>query len=232
MKFRVLLVVAFFGLTLGNVKAQIKFPTGNILNINSSNELMYSETRILFTTGKYKANDYHWSKQMDSLDNRWYVTVCFNGDCRNDLLQNGNFVTEFGINDTTCFIAFHVETKGFNGVSKIKYKVYNNKMPSDSAELNYTITYTNPLTTQSLLANQIQIPNPIAGWIKINNLSEKPDVIILRDASGRTVKQWTDWDNSFNTIELPVQEIEAGYYNLWFSSKNYLIQKKMFIQSY
>lgn len=232
MKVHLVIVVALTCLTLNKVKAQINFPSGNSLSINSNNELMYSETRLFFTTGKFKASDYHWAKQLDSLDNRWFVTSCFNGDCRNDLLQSGNFVTDFGINDTTCFIAFHVETKGYTGLSKIKYKVYNNKIPSDSAELNYMIAYSNPLSIQYPVADQIKIPNPMGGWIKIYDLKDDPDKIILRDVAGRMVKQWTNLDYDLNSIKLSVEDIEAGYYHLWISSENYLIQKKILIQSF
>ena len=229
--FRTTILIILLGLNIFELKAQITFPQGNSLNLNSGNELMYLETRILFHTGKFKASDYRWSKIYDSLDNRWFITSCFNGDCRNDLLQTGNFVTDFGIKDTMCFIAFHVETKGITGISKIRYRVYNSKLPSDSADLIYNIAYANPLKVVENRTDRVKITNPISNIIKIHNLMEQPESIILADISGRKVKQWNTFYFKSDILELPVDGSNCGFYNLTIIAKDYSIHRKIYIET-
>ncbi len=123
--------------------SQISFPQGNTLNLTTSSDYVYLETRILFNTGKYKSEDYCWNKISDSLDTRWTVSSCFNGDCKNDLLQMGCFIKDYGLNDSSCFIAFHVGSNLYEGKSVIKYSVYNKNVLTDNAELIFNITYSN-----------------------------------------------------------------------------------------
>lgn len=223
------LIIVCFGMK--DIKAQITFPNGNTLNLNSGNELMYLETRILFQTGKFKASDYRWSKIYDSLDSRWFVTSCFNGDCRNELLQSGNFVTDFGIKDTLCFIAFHVETKGISGYSKIRYRVYNTKLPSDSADLVYNITYTNTLKIESSFAQGVIISNPVSQKIQIQNLSEQPEKIILIDLNGALKKQWDSFELISGNLLLPMEQYMSGYYLLYITYKHKTFQQKLFLEN-
>ncbi len=124
-------------------EAQISLPNGNMLFLNTSKDFLYDETRILFNTGAFKSDDYRFEKKMDSIDQRWFVTACFNGECWNELIQSGNFIKDFGLNDTTCFIAFHVETHGYDGKSVIKYNVYRKNNIADSANLEFNISFTN-----------------------------------------------------------------------------------------
>jgi len=197
------LIFAYFILSsVGFASAQIKFPNGNVLNLYTANNLMYLETRIIFNTGKYKADDYRWEKISDSLHNKWFVTACFNGDCRNDLLQSGNFMSDFGLNDTTCFIAFHVETFGFNGSSVIKYKVYNKNNPSDSAHLIYNIHYTDEAAIQKPAHAQIRIVNPVRNVISILNVNEPIEEVILMDYQGKEVAKWNTPTPIGNTLLL------------------------------
>ena len=163
--YKISLCLMFGMLAAGSGVAQITFPNGNTLNLNTDQEYVYLETRILFNTGIYKANDYRWEKITDSLDQRWFVTACFNGDCRNDLLQSGQFKTDYGINDTTCFIAFHVESKGITGTSFIKYKILNTKNQNDTATLTYRLHYYNTSAGLSDLQNtsQLQVKYLVAG---------------------------------------------------------------------
>ena len=156
--------------------AQLSFPKGTELNLNTTNNFLYEETRIFFNTAKYSPNDYRWEKISDSLDKRWFVTACFNGDCKNDLLQSGSFMKDFGINDTTCFIAFHVETFDSTGVSVIKYNVYNKYDSSDKANLIFNISDSNFVEVNSMnfahviKNNSISIfPNPASSTLTIQS---------------------------------------------------------------
>ena len=74
------LISLFTGISKSN--AQMHFPNGSNLNLNTNNSVLYLETRILFNTGIYKSSDYRWEKISDSIDSRWFVTSCFNGDCK------------------------------------------------------------------------------------------------------------------------------------------------------
>lgn len=152
------------------VNAQLSFPNGNVLNLKTAKQNLYTETKISFNTGKFKANDYSWSKKLDSIDSRWLVTACFNGDCKNDLLQSGTFLKDFGLNDTTCFIAFHVESYEYTGTSKIIYYVFNKNNPLDSATLYFNISYTKPSGLNDLKENNLSIyPNPVNNKISIKS---------------------------------------------------------------
>ena len=152
--------------------AQLSFPNGNVLNLKTSEQYLYIETQILFNTGKFKANDYSWDKKLDSIDSKWFVTACFNGDCKNDLLQSGTFLKDFGLNDTTCFIAFHVETHEYTGTSKIIYRVFNKNNPLDSATLYFNISYSKPSGLNDLMENNLNIyPNPVTNKINIETMN-------------------------------------------------------------
>ena len=87
-------------------KAQLSFQKGTVLNLNTHINFLYFETEILFHTGKYKVNEYYWEKLNDSVDTRWLIGSCFNGDCWNGLPSKSNFVKDYGFNDTTGFILF------------------------------------------------------------------------------------------------------------------------------
>lgn len=186
------LFLIFIFHVVSGLKAQISFPGGNVNNLVTNEAILYLETRILFHTGTFKADDYRWEKKYDSLDSRWLVTACFNGDCKNDLLQSGDFIKDYGLNDTTCFIAFHVESNGYEGTSKIKYNVYNKNQPGDSASLYFNITYSNftGVPDHSTIPGLMVYPNPAGEKLNIaltsGNLNGTR--VFISDLSGRNLK--------------------------------------------
>lgn len=194
-----------------SIIAQIYLPKGAVIVLNTNNEYLYDETRIFFNTGIFKSDDYKFEKKSDSLDSRWLVTACFNGECWNDLIDSGNFLKEYGFNDTTCFIAFHIETHGYNGKSVIKYNVYRKNNIADSANLEFNISYTN---TSGINTNQNResafkmYPNPAKdkltlqmNWVQdtkfkiqiTNVLGER----ISNDYEGKTING--NWNNEIAT---------------------------------
>lgn len=161
MRFLLIGLISLFT-RISESNAQMHFPNGSTLNLNTNNSVLYLETRILFNTGIYKSSDYRWEKISDSIDSRWFVTSCFNGDCKNELLQSGQFIRDFGVNDTTCFLAFHVDCNEHNGKSVIKYNVFNSKNMNDYATLTFNINYTNMSSVESTdsYQNFKIFPNP------------------------------------------------------------------------
>jgi len=158
--------------TFGFTKAQLTFPNGSSIDTVSNSLLMYYETQVIFNTGNFKANDYSWQKISDSLDKRWLVTACFNGDCRDSLLWEGDFLTDYGYNDTTCFIAFHVESHGYDGTSQINYKVFNKKNPSDSGLIIVHVSYINPLSIKNIVwktEKYLVFPNPASEIVHVES---------------------------------------------------------------
>lgn len=201
-----------------NASAQLSFPNGKELYLNTSTEMLYIETRVLFNTGKFKANDYNWEKIMDSLDSRWFVTACFNGDCKNDLLQSGTFIKDFGINDTTCFIAFHVETFEYSGSSKIIYHIYHKNNRLDSATVTYQINYLKPSGIDDLTSHNLNVyPNPADNKISIQSGTYLPNISIkIFNCLGKLVIE-----QSLNRLtDLDISNLEKGVYFLHILSSN------------
>lgn len=204
-----ILTLLSFGIS---AKAQLSFPNGNVMNLNTTNDFLYIETRIVFNTGIYKSDDYKWEKISDSLDMRWLVTACFNGDCKNDLVQSGNFVSDFGLNDTTGFIAFHVETYGFIGTSVIKYKVYNKKDSLDKADLVFNISYTKPAGINEHLEKVFSAyPNPAANELNVKLKNEnQPAEIKLINTLGAIVLSKNLDNKAVETFN--ISELTSGIY--------------------
>ena len=193
-------------------KAQLSFPDGSVLNLNTSNDFLYIETRILFNTGIYRSDDYQWEKISDSLDNRWLIGACFNGDCRNDLVQSGNFRKVFGLNDSTGFIAFHVETYEYNGTSIIKYKVYNNKDSLDKADLIFNISYTKPTGINEHFENFFSTyPNPAINELNVKLKSGNQSAEIQLVNTLGVIVLSKNMDNKA-TETLNVSELPKGIY--------------------
>jgi hypothetical protein len=215
------IIILFAANICSSVKAQISFPFGNTLNLITNTNSLYLETRIIFHTGSFKADDYLWEKVSDSIDTNWSVSACFNGDCKNDLIQSGNFIRDFGLNDTTCFIAFHVETLNFSGTSYIKYKVFNKHNSSDSAYLIYHITFISPTGIDKIAPIQFTC-YPSLATNSITILSS----VDLKDA------QYTIWNlngitqmhSVFNTqnlhSEIDITNLAQGIYFLQILSNN------------
>ncbi|MCF8429658.1 MAG: T9SS type A sorting domain-containing protein [Bacteroidia bacterium] len=210
------------------VKAQLSFPNGNVLNLITSEQYLYIETRVIFNTGNFKANDYSWDKKLDSIDSNWFVTACFNGDCKNDLLQSGTFLKDFGLNDTTCFIAFHVETHEYTGNSKIIYRVFNKNNPLDSATLYFNISYSKPSGMNDLTGNNLSIyPNPVVNKISIKTTLDLQNATLkIINSLGETIiKKQLD-----NDTELDVSNLKNGVYLLSIVSDNYTVFRKFIKQ--
>jgi hypothetical protein len=231
MKFNFIITFFCFILIIATnkmVNAQLSFPNGNVLNLKTSEQYLYIETQILFNTGKFKANDYSWDKKLDSIDSRWFVTACFNGDCKNDLLQSGTFLKDFGLNDTTCFIAFHVETHEYTGTSKIIYRVYNINNPLDSATLYFNISYSKPSGMNDLMGNNLNIyPNPVINKINIETaLNLQNATLKIVNSLGEIVvnKQLN------NDTEFDVSNLKNGVYFLSIVSNNHTVFRKFIKQ--
>lgn len=210
--------------------AQIHFPYGNVLNLNTSNELVYMETRILFNTGKYQSDDYCWKKISDSLDSRWLVTSCFNGDCRNDLLQSGCFIRDFGLNDTTCFLAFHVESHGYEGNSLIRYHVFNKNDSNDNADLIYNIHYYNPSEINEPGINTFSIaPNPFLTELFILPAQPMDKTIVrVKNILGQTLM--VRIFDTFDKTTIDLSALDNGLYILEIDASGGVTTKKIIKQ--
>lgn len=204
--------------------AQLSFPNGNVLNLKTAEQYLYIETQILFNTGKFKANDYNWDKKLDSIDSKWFVTACFNGDCKNDLLQSGTFLKDFGLNDTTCFIAFHVETHEYTGTSKIIYTVFNKNNPLDSATLYFNISYSKPSGMNDLMENNLHIyPNPVTNKINIETMLDLQNATLkIVNSLGEIVMK----KQLISDTEFDVSNLKNGVYFLNIVSNNYTVFRK------
>lgn len=195
--------------------SQIGLPQGNTLNLTTSSDYVYLETRILFTTGKYKSEDYCWNKISDSLDTRWTVSSCFNGDCKNDLLQMGCFIKDYGLNDSTCFIAFHVGSNLYEGKSVIKYSVYNKNVLTDNAELIFNITYSK---TAGIKLNSSQdllsvFPNPTADKLGIKTAQPLSQVYLsITNQMGHIVSE-TQFE-TFHQEAIDINVYPSGIYQI------------------
>ena len=199
--------------------AQLSFPNGKQLNLHSSNEFMYDETGIFFHTGKNKITDYNWTKLMlDSLDSRWDFQACMNGDCKIGLPQNGPFIPDFGLNDTTGFIKMHVYTAGLDGASFIKYKVSHKTDTSDFAILTHYIFYKN---TTGVKENNFDInfsiyPNPASSTLFISNSKGINGSVKLMGIDGKLLLQTQLSGASLQSMN--ISELQKGMYFLTIQS--------------
>lgn len=232
MKFTfILLLIAILSFSLPKSHAQMNFPKGNTLNLHTHNPVLYLETRILFNTGIYKSTDYRWEKVSDSLDSRWFVSSCFNGDCKNDLLQSGQFIKDFGLNDTSCFLAFHVDCNELNGTSVIKYDVFNTKNMLDFARLTFNISYTNTTGFESLEANKgLDIyPNPAKDCLNILNINNETFDLALYDLQGQLVDTIHS-DSHLLNMPLSNSKYSKGIYFVRISNKDKSHFQKVFFE--
>ncbi len=196
------------------VNAQISFPKSNVVDTIINVDVAYDETRIFFNTGKYKSSDYRYEKVSDSIHPDWLVTSCFNGECVNFLSDYGRFIADFGINDTTCFIAFHVESHDINGKSKIHYKVINTKDSADIANLYYDITYRSPTGITEFSGNNMAqfscYPNPASGSVNIASADNKGFNVMITSLQGQTLinRNYTQTGRA----AVDVSQLKSGLY--------------------
>ena len=214
------------------IHAQIRMPNGNTLNLNTDNDFLYIETRVYFNTGIFSPNDYKWKKVFDSLDSRWFVAACFNGECRNELADSGNFITDYGLNDSTGFIAFHIETYKLDGSSRIKYRVYNKYDSSDQEDLIFNISYRNNTDISEYLGMypySFKIINPATGKISIMNNNSSIEGIFLYNTLGKEICAWNSKDFGKNVIDLELPTGLSGVFVLKLSVNGVLNQQKIII---
>ena len=200
------LIGLLLGISLYNTaSAQLSFPDGDTLNLNTTSNYLYYETRILFHTGSFKSTDYAWDKISESLDTNWFITACFNGDCKNDLLQSGTFIKDFGLNDTTCFMAFHIQTYDINGSSTIKYRVYNTHNMFDAANLVFNITYHNTTGINEIVKNTFSIySNTDNNTITLlsNSDIQKSDIRIINSLGVSQFEKTIDFNTNKSVIDI------------------------------
>ena len=228
--FRLFIVFVFNLFSNSYLLSQITFPNGNTLNLQTNKNFLYVETRILFNTGKYSPNDYNWEKISDSLDKRWFFTACFNGECRNDLLQSGSFIKDYGLNDSTCFIAFHVETYDSTGKSIIKYNVYNTKNFSDQANLTFNISYSNIVGINEDKIIEIELfPNPVSSTITLQtNIDLQNAEIKIINVLGETVL--SNKISNTNNTTIDVSELNNGLYFIQINTDHKFFTKRIIKQ--
>jgi hypothetical protein len=144
------------------------------------------------------------------------------------LLQSGTFLKDFGLNDTTCFIAFHVETHQLTGTSKIVYQVYNKNNVADSAIMVFNISYSKPSGIEQILAKNLNIfPNPVTNKIQIqSDLNLQPSIIKIVNILGEEVLILP----INNTSELDVSSLKNGIYFLSIYSNNQFYTQKFLKQ--
>lgn len=197
--------------------AQLTFPNGTELNLETTNSSLYIETGIFFHTGKYTITDYSWSKAfIDSIDSRWDFQACLNGDCKIGLPASGNFIGDFGMNDTTGYIRFHVNTFNLSGKSMLKYHVSNNLDPADKAVLTFNINYRNTTAVETMMAPQTRLmvyPNPASTIIKVIGLVEPNSKIKIYNALSELVYDGYPAINN-TELTLSVEQLPAGVYHL------------------
>lgn len=222
-------LVVFF--SFAQLQAQISFPKGNVIDTVIHVDVAYDETQIIFHTGQYKSSDYLYQKIADSLDTSWLVTACFNGECRNELEPGGRFMADYGIDDTTCFIAFHVESHGNNGKSKIKYKVINSKNPADTGILDVTVTYISTTGYEENNRNWLQVkcyPNPATDQVTVSMAKADNFILKLTDVQGRVVYQKAERNSAGTTIN--TSQLKPGIYFLSLYNGESIYTRKLVIE--
>lgn len=180
----------FFALLVAVLPAhgQLSFPKGTTLNLNTGSSVLYFETEILFHTGKFNVNNYDWVKVSDSIDARWAVSSCFNGDCWNDLPAQSSFIKDYGYNDTTGFIRFHVDTRELDGKSVIHYEVVNRSDVNDRALLTFNISYTKTVSIANLkTAALIAFQSADLNFLQIKNMPLNPHSAGIYNPAGKQI---------------------------------------------
>jgi hypothetical protein len=126
-----------------------------------------------------------------------------NGECLINLPAQGDFINDFGYNDSTGFIKFHVFTNGYAGASKVTYKVINKLNTADNAVLHYYITYekTTALEEVNASGNISVYPNPAADQLTITCKNDCPGLFEIYDYTGKLIHTLKTF-SSTTTVDL------------------------------
>lgn len=216
-----LYILSVLIMTSSMVSGQLSFPNGTVLNLNTTADYMYNETGIYFHTGKNKITDYQWTKVLaDSLDPRWDLEACMNGDCKIGLPVQGVFIADFGLNDTTGFIKFHVTTSGFSGASTLSYIVSHKVNATDKATLQFYIHYTNAMAVNDAdaLPSFEVYPNPVSDYLRIKNRGGKTGKVMIVQADGKVILTIALTGDLLQEMDL--RTLSSGMYFLEVHSQN------------
>lgn len=212
---------------VGSAKSQsLYFPNGNELNLHTNTNYLYAETKIYFKTRNSLVEHYRFEKVVDSLDQRWEYSGCFNGDCKIELLNSGDFNPEFGDNDTTGFIAFHVDTKDLDGGMKLAYKVTHKTNPTIFSTMVFNIIFAKTTTGIGSIYSK-EKPN----LTQINShtfLVEPilPTSINITDLSGKIL-----FVKYFEVAEkINLEQLSSGIYLANLEVGNYKFTQKLMIK--
>jgi hypothetical protein len=166
-------------LTGVSIAQSMSFPNGKVLNLTTNKSTLYFETDMRFHTQNSVSTDYKWMVIFDSIDSRWELSACNNGNCEIGIPNTGTFIKDFGENDTTVFMRYHVATNAFTGASKIGVKVYHktNSLIADTVWFNINYTNMTGLTEANAVKidyainnNTLQVQNSGVKSIHIYNL--------------------------------------------------------------
>ncbi len=208
-------------------RAQLTFPNGKILDLQTDHGKLYEETEIPFHTGIYDITDYRWSKpsnEPDSMDTRWMVDACMNGRCKEGLPPSGDFEREFDGSDTTiifhndrAYIKLHVACDKYIGKSKIFYTISNKYNDSDFATVQFNISYSGPNGLNSLNKDDLKIyPNPVSGLLKIENFPGYDYSVFIYDLNGKVMMGPVYPEKE---VSMDVSELPKGIYFMQFTSR-------------
>lgn len=180
-------------------QAQLVFPNGTTLNLLTHKDVLYIETEIKFYTGANLITDYQWERLPDSVNTTWDHQACMNGDCKVGLPASGGFITDFGINDTTGFIRFHVNSYGINGSTQLRYLVRNKNNFNDAVDLEFNITYTKNTGLAETSFKQLNlVPNPCSSFIYVSIEKSEWETIRVINATGQ--QMLVDMDAAGNLL--------------------------------
>lgn len=219
MKKHITLLFSLLGLAICTFAQSIHFPKGKTNDFFTQVDVLYFETEIRFYTRGCISTDMKWEILSDSLDQRWDISSCFNGDCLVAIPRNGSFISDYGINDTTVFIRFHVNTLKHTGVSKISARVFHKNNPAVNDTIHFVVRYSNPESTGITEVNNSPLNYRIQdGTLLIDNFSGQ---VNLLTPLGQCIQTSSD-----NTLQLPH---EKGWYVLQCINKDGLYQNRIII---
>jgi hypothetical protein len=204
--------------------AQIIFPKGNNQHIIFSSGYVYFETNVAFSLTSGKITDYAWNKLADSIDTRWIIDACMNGTCKVGLPDAGPFESMTSADDTFGFIKFHIETNGFEGSSKMMYRIYKKTDPSIQSFVSMKYTYDKNATgIQNIyktddLFHVYPIPANMHLSMKITEPITTRFSAELIDLSGKTL---TSIPLLQSDTSMDVSGITAGLYTLHIFSSDH-----------